>query len=287
VGKGLLARLIHEASGRKDFPFVVVNCASIPEDLFESELFGYEPGAFSGASVKGKKGLLEVADRGSVFLDEIGDMSLRLQAKLLRVIEEKEMIRLGSTKTIKLNVRVITATNQDLKALIVEKRFRQDLFFRLNTISIVIPPLRDRREDIIPLIQYFMERLKERYGMRKDISPQVTQALMIYRFAGNVRELSNIVEQAFLISRGDTIQIEDLPPQVRGDESVASVEGEDVENVGSYTHAVSLVEYRLLKTAVEKYGSTHKAARQLGISQSTVARKLSKLKKLNLNHTEP
>ncbi len=282
VGKGLLARLIHETSGRKNFPFIVVNCASIPDDLFESELFGYEPGAFSGASVKGKKGLLEVADKGSVFLDEIGDMSLRLQAKLLRVIEEKEMIRLGSTKTIKLNVRVIAATNQDLKVMIEEKRFRQDLFFRLNTISIPIPPLRERRDDIIPLIQYFMDRLKDRYGIHKEVSPQVTQVLMSYPFAGNVRELSNIIEQAFLISQGQTIQLEDLPPQVKGETvsaSAVTVEGEG----GSYEEIINLVEYRLLKSALEKYGSTHKVARELGISQSTVVRKL---KKLNISRTE-
>jgi PAS domain S-box-containing protein len=275
VGKGLLARLIHETSGRKKFPFIVVNCASIPDDLFESELFGYEPGAFSGASVKGKKGLLEVADKGSVFLDEIGDMSLRLQAKLLRVIEEKEMIRLGSTKTIKLNVRVITATNQDLKTLIEEKRFRQDLFFRLNTIGIVIPPLRERREDILPLIQYFMDRLKERYGMQKEMSPQVTQTLMNYYFAGNVRELSNIIEQGFLISRGQTIELEDLPPQVKGESGDLPVANAEVDG-RSYTEIVSLIEYRLLKSALEKYGSTHKAARGLKMSQSTIVRKMKK-----------
>ena len=143
VGKGLMTKLIHESSSRKDHPFVVINCAGIPEDLFESELFGYDPGAFSGASAKGKKGLLEVADKGTVFLDEIGDMSLRLQSKLLRVIEEKEMTRLGSTKTVKLNIRIISATNQDMAALIEHKKFRQDLYFRLNTISFVIPPLRN------------------------------------------------------------------------------------------------------------------------------------------------
>jgi len=275
VGKGLMTRLIHESSSRKDQPFIVINCAGIPEDLFESELFGYDPGAFSGASTKGKKGLLEVADKGSVFLDEIGDMSLRLQSKLLRVIEEKEMTRLGSTKTVKLNIRIISATNQDMPTLIEHKKFRQDLYFRLNTISFVIPPLRERTEDIIPLIQYFTERLNERYNMKKRFNPQTTQLLMLYPFPGNVRELSNIIEQAFLISKNDLIDVEDLPLQVRG-----AVDSQriliDSEN-RSYNEIVNLMEYRVLKNAIEKYGSTHKVAKNLKISQSTIVRKMKKL----------
>jgi len=275
VGKGLMTKLIHESSSRKDHPFVVINCAGIPEDLFESELFGYDPGAFSGASTKGKKGLLEVADKGTVFLDEIGDMSLRLQSKLLRVIEEKEMTRLGSTKTVKLNIRIISATNQDMAALIEHKKFRQDLYFRLNTISFVIPPLRERTEDIIPLIQYFTERLNERYNMKKHFNPQTTQLLMLYPFPGNVRELSNIIEQAFLISKNNLIDVEDLPLQVRGavDSQRISIDSEN----RSYSEIVNLMEYRVLKNAIEKYGSTHKVAKNMKISQSTIARKMKKL----------
>jgi PAS domain S-box-containing protein len=275
VGKGLMARLIHESSGRKDQPFIVINCAGIPEDLFESELFGYDPGAFSGASTKGKKGLLEVADKGTVFLDEIGDMSLRLQSKLLRVIEEKEMTRLGSTKTVKLNVRIISATNQDMSVLVEHKKFRQDLYFRLNTIFFIIPPLRERTEDIMPLIQYFTERLNERYNMKKHFSPQATQFLMPYPFPGNVRELSNIIEQAFLISKNDLVEVDDLPFQVRGtvDSQHVLIDSENK----SYTEIVNLMEYKVLKNAIEKYGSTHKVAKNLKISQSTVARKMKKL----------
>jgi len=275
VGKGLMAKLIHESSNRKEQPFVVINCAGIPEDLFESELFGYEPGAFSGASSKGKKGLLEVADKGTVFLDEIGDMSLRLQSKLLRVIEEKEMTRLGSTKTVKLNIRIISATNQNMTDLIEHKKFRQDLYFRLNTISFIIPPLRERTEDIIPLIQYFTERLNERYHMEKHFSSQAMQFLIPYAFPGNVRELSGIVEQAFLVSNNDRIEVEDLPFQVRG-----AVDSQhifiDSENK-SYNEIVNLMEYKVLKNAIEKYGSTHKVAKKLKISQSTIVRKMKKL----------
>lgn len=275
VGKGLMAKLIHESSERKDYPFVVINCAGIPEDLFESELFGYDPGAFSGASTKGKKGLLEVADKGTVFLDEIGDMSLRLQAKLLHVIEEKEMTRLGSTKTVKLNIRVISATNQDISVLIEDKKFRQDLYFRLNTISFVIPPLRERIEDVIPLVQYFTERLNERYRMKKRLSTQATQLLMLYPFPGNVRELSNIIEQAFLMSKHNLVDPDDLPFQVRG-----AVDSQhiliDSENK-SYNEIVNLIEYKVLRNAIEKYGSTHKIAKNLKISQSTIVRKMKKL----------
>jgi len=275
AGKGLMAKLIHESSGRKDNPFIVINCAGIPEDLFESELFGYEPGAFSGASVKGKKGLLEVADKGTVFLDEIGDMSLRLQAKLLRVIEEKEMNRLGSTKTIKLNVRIIAATNQDIDVLIENKKFRQDLFFRINTISILIPPLRERTEDVIPLVQHFTQRMNERYGMKRHFSSEAIQALMSYSYPGNVRELSNIVEQAFLISKGDVVEADELPFQLRNIVDTQSLifDGGD----RTYNEIVNLMEYKIIKNAVEKYGSTHKAAKNLKISQSTIVRKMKKL----------
>jgi len=277
VGKGLMARLIHNASSRKESPFVAINCASIPEDLFESELFGYESGAFSGASTKGKKGLLEIADTGTVFLDEIGDMSLRLQSKLLRVIEEKEMVRLGSTKTITLDVRFIAATNQDINTLVNQKKFREDLYFRINTISIHIPPLRERTEDIVLLVQYFTDKLNNKYHMKKRFSSGATKALISYTFPGNVRELSNIVEQAFQISNKNIIEIEDLPYQVR---SIVQTQEfvMDGEN-RSYKEIMNLMEYKLLKNAIKKYGSTHKAAKNLKISQSTIVRKLKKLKK--------
>ena len=275
VGKGLMATTIHELSGRRNEPFIVINCAGIPEDLFESELFGYEPGAFSGASLKGKKGLLEIADKGTVFFDEIGDMSLRLQAKLLRVIEDKEVTRLGSTKMLKLNVRIISATNQDIPGLILQKKFRHDLFFRLNTISLTLPPLRERTEDIIPLIYLFTERLNERYHTQKQFVPEAIKALTTYHFPGNVRELSNIVEQALLTSGGERVGAQDLPVGVRRlpDQVAAIMDDES----GSYNDIVGLTEYRVLSHALAKYGSTHKAAKHLKISQSTIVRKLRKL----------
>jgi len=276
VGKGLMARLIHESSDRRARPFIVINCAGIPEDLFESELFGYEPGAFSGASEKGKKGLLEVGDRGTVFLDEIGDMSLRLQAKLLRTIEEKEITRLGSTKMVKLNIRFLSATNQDLPVLIEQKKFRQDLFFRMNTILLSIPPLRERHEDIIPLVNHFTDLLNKRYKMEKKFHPQAAQFLVMYKFPGNARELSNIVEQAFLISKGNNIRVEDLPLHVRGiiDSKDLIIDSENK----SYSEIIDLMEHKVLKRALEKYGSTHKAAKNLKINQSTIVRKMKRLR---------
>lgn len=269
VGKGLVARLIHEGSGRRDGPFVKINCAGIPEDLFESELFGYDPGAFSGANVKGKKGLLEVADKGTVFLDEIGDMSLRLQAKLLTVIEDKEVARLGSTKRMRLQVRIMAATNQDMADLIEKKKFRHDLFFRLSTVSLVIPPLKERPEDIIPLMQHFLSRLNNRYQSAKTFEPKVFQALSYYSFPGNVRELSNIIEQAYMVGKGDTITVDDLPLSING--SQREVAG------NSLTGTLEKMEYEMLRSAMENFGSTYKAARSLNMNQSTFVRKMKRL----------
>jgi PAS domain S-box-containing protein len=274
AGKGLLARLIHEASGRKEQPFIKINCAGIPEELFESELFGYEPGAFSGASTKGKRGLLELATGGTLFLDEIGDMSLKLQSKLLHVIEEKEMTRLGSTKTVKLDVRIIAATNQDVASLISGRRFRQDLYFRLNTIAVAIPPLRERPEDILALVNHFIQLLNERYGSRKSFTPKAMQILTSHSYPGNVRELSNIVEQAFLVSKEELMGLDALPLALPGLPETATME---MDENRSFDEMMEMMEYRLIKRAMEKYGSTHKAARNLKISQSTVVRKMKKL----------
>jgi transcriptional regulator with PAS, ATPase and Fis domain len=275
VGKGVLARMIHEASDRKDGQFVSINCAGIPDELFESELFGYESGAFSGASSKGKKGLLEVGDKGTVFLDEIGDMSLKLQAKVLHVIEDKEMNRLGSTKSIKLDVRIIAATNQDLATLIAARRFRQDLFFRLNTISLVIPPLRDRPEDVVLLVNHFLEKLNARYGTDKWVAPRAIQLLTAYSYPGNVRELANVVEQSFLVSKDEVIGLEDLPLALQN----VSPEVLGMDENRPFQEVMDSIQYRLLRTAVDKYGSSRKAAKSLGVHQSTIVRRLNKLKK--------
>lgn len=271
TGKGSLARLIHNWSYRKNGPFIKLNCAAIPENLFESELFGYEPGAFSGASNKGKKGLLEMANGGTLFLDEIGDMPLNLQSKLLQVIEEKEMIRLGSTKPIKLDIRIIAATNQDINLLIAEKKFRQDLFYRISTVWLNLKPLRERKEDIIPLALHFLENLNEKYNLNKSITPEALKTLTQYDFPGNVRELSNIIEQAFLMSEDSLIKEGDIPQNVK------KIEDFSLLNEGDLKKMLNDIEIKTLKAAVEKYGSTRKAAKYLNISQSSIVRKLKKL----------
>lgn len=271
TGKGSLAKLIHSWSYRKKGPFIKINCASIPENLFESELFGYEPGAFSGASNKGKKGLLEMANGGTLFLDEIGDLPLNLQSKLLQVIEEKEMIRLGSTKTIKLDIRIIAATNQNIESLIEKNKFRRDLYYRINTVSLHLKPLRERIEDIIPLANHFLKLLNDKYNMKKVFTSESLKILSNYSYPGNIRELSNIVENAFLISDDSFIGKDDLPEHVRKEEKIDISIDNDLKKI------INEIELRALKSAIEKYGSTRKAAKHLNISQSSLVRKLKKL----------
>ena len=210
VGKEILARSIHNWSPRAGKPFVAVNCVALSDQLLESELFGHEKGAFTGAHQQ-KKGLLEVAQGGTIFLDEIGDMKLSLQAKLLRVLQDREFDRVGGTQPIKVDIRVIAATNQDLKAAIGEGRFRKDLFFRLNVVSVVIPPLRERREDIPALANFFVGRYaKEMKRPQMKLRPQAVDALRQYDWPGNVRELANVIERAVVLANDDVIGVDDL-----------------------------------------------------------------------------
>lgn len=215
TGKELFARAIHEASYRKKKPFVAINCASLPENLLESELFGFVKGAFTGATFD-KKGLLEIADGGTVFLDEIGDMPIGLQAKLLRVIEDKEIRPLGSVTTKKVDLRFISATNKDLLEEVREGKFREDLFFRLNVITLHIPPLRERGKDIEILAYHFMRKFAIKMGKNiKKIDPQTIKILLKYPWPGNIRELQNVIEQAVVFAETDTIKPEDLPEHVK------------------------------------------------------------------------
>ncbi|NPA39755.1 MAG: GAF domain-containing protein [Thermodesulfobacteria bacterium] len=204
TGKTLTARLIHELSPRRNKPFVKVNCASLPENLLEAELFGYERGAFTGA-IRSKPGWLEIAHGGTVFLDEIGELPLSLQSKLLRFIQEKELERLGSTRTKKVDVRIIAATNQDLEKLVREGRFREDLFYRLSVFPIYIPPLRERKEDIPGLVSFFLKRLEKEYGRKLVITPEALEILTEYPWPGNVRELENVLERLFIVSENRVV----------------------------------------------------------------------------------
>lgn len=215
TGKELFARVIHKNSSRRDMPFVPINCSAIPENLLETELFGYVRGAFTGAALN-KKGLLEEADGGTVFLDEIGDMSLALQAKLLRVLEDQAIRPVGSTKSTQVDIRLITATNKDLKTAVKEGRFREDLYYRINVISIEIPPLRLRREDIGSLVGYYVEKYCRDMGKPvMAVSPDALGLMMDYSWPGNVRELQNVIERATLIAEGETILPEHLPEGIR------------------------------------------------------------------------
>jgi two-component system nitrogen regulation response regulator NtrX len=226
VGKELVARTIHRNNPRAGQRFIQVNCAAIPEELIESELFGHEKGSFTGATEK-QIGKFEQADRGTIFLDEVADMSAKTQAKVLRVLQEQEVERLGSARTIKVDVRVIAATNRSLEDMIQRGEFREDLYFRLNVIPIVVPPLRERREDIPLLVQHFARRLSEEHNMRpKRFDARAIEALQRYRWRGNIRELRNTVERVMIMTVGDVVRVEDLPRDVRGDAATRPADSE-------------------------------------------------------------
>src|SRR5918994_78327 len=219
VGKELVTRAIHRNSLRSRDRFIQVNCAAIPDDLIESELFGHEKGSFTGATEK-QIGKFEQADKGTIFLDEVGDMSLKTQAKVLRVLQEGEVERLGSARTIKVDVRVLAATNKNLEEAIQRGEFREDLYFRLNVIPIVVPPLRERRDDIPHLVQHFGKRTAEEHNLKpKRFDPRAMEALQRYRWRGNIRELRNTVERLMIMTPGDVIRVEDLPQDLRADAS--------------------------------------------------------------------
>jgi PAS domain S-box-containing protein len=279
VGKGLLARLIHNASPRKLKPFIKVICGAIPEHLVETELFGYEKGSFTGASTSGKLGLFEVADGGTIFLDEVGELPLHMQVKLLGILEDRQLTRVGGTASKSIDVRVIAASNQDLKRMVAEKRFREDLYFRLEVIPIHIPPLRERREDVFPLVYHFLKQLNDKFKVRKRISKEAMDILTSYDYPGNVRELKNIVERLVVTSEENVISSEDLPSYILKErytqpESVPFKERKLKDAVGR-------IEAQMIRQALKETGNTYKAAEALGINQSTVVRKARKYKILN------
>jgi len=277
TGKELIARGIHKASSRSQAPFVPINCAAVPENLLESELFGYEKGAFTGA-VSLKQGKFEFADSGSLFLDEVGEMSLNLQVKLLRVLQEQEFQRVGGNKDIRVDVRIIAATNKDLRAEVDGGRFRADLFFRLNVVSIHVPPLRKRREDIPVLVAHFLNKFGEKLGRPiREVDPDVISALYRYSWPGNVRELENVIERALVLSRGSTITRDDLPPEMR--ESRGLEEGLEtlLSGEGGLAETLDALEERMIHQALKKAGNVQaQAAKTLGISRSNLQYKMKK-----------
>lgn len=281
VGKEVIAHAIHTNSPRASYPFVKINCGAIPEALLESELFGYEGGAFTGANRQGKPGLLELADRGTLLLDEIGDLPLSLQVKLLRVLQEKEFTRVGGVKTRKIDVRIIAATNTDLAQKVKDKTFRKDLYFRLNVVPIYIPPLRERREDIVPLIQKFQKKFERNYEIKKRFSTEALEKMLQYDWPGNVRELENIVEFLYVAVGGSVIKLEDLPLQIREQNNDRQEKPVLVNGIIPLKEAVQEVEKQLIQRAIEQFGSTYKAAVVLKVDQSTVSRKIQRLKSID------
>lgn len=269
VGKELVAKAIHELSDRKDKSFIKVNCSAFPETLLESELFGYEKGAFTGAFSR-KLGRFELADGGTIFLDEIGDISPLIQLKLLRVIQQKEFERLGGTKTIPLDIRVITATNKNLKELVKNGKFREDLYYRLNVIPIDVAPLRERKEDIESLLNTFIEvTSKANKSKIKTISKEALSYLTSYNWPGNVRELENIVERVMVISDKDVISVEDLPDHITS--ALESTQSSILRTVKDE------VEQQVIRDAInDSYGNMTKAAEKLGISRRSLYRKVRK-----------
>ncbi|MFZ5634034.1 MAG: sigma-54 interaction domain-containing protein [Bacillota bacterium] len=278
VGKEIIAKLIHRASSRKEGPFIAVNCGAIPENLLESEFFGYEKGAFTGASKSGKAGLLELAQHGTLFLDEIGELPLNLQVKFLRVLQEQSFIRVGGLQPIRLDTRFITATNRDLKEMVKNKLFRSDLYYRINVIPIHIPPLRERRLDIMPLAQFFLKKYNKKYDMKKKLSPEAIKALENYPWPGNVRELENLIERLVVSSGGNLINIDDQAFRDYLGER-AHTEGEIfINEVMNLKKARGILERQLINRAIKICGSTRKAAQALGVDHSTVIRKAKKYK---------
>lgn len=271
VGKSMIAKLIHENSNRSDGPFVEINCGTIPENLIESELFGYEKGSFTGANSKGKIGKIELAKGGTLFLDEIGELSLNLQIKFLQVIQEKMITRVGGLTKIDVDFRLITATNRDLEQDIQKGVFREDLFYRLNVIPIQIPPLRERREDVLPLILNFLERFNAQYRRNIELSADALQILERQSWPGNIRQVENLIERLVVTARNRVIEKEDLPDdlEIGKVQQMTETEGELKELLENYERSI-------FKEALRKYQTSVAVGKALGISQTTAARKLRK-----------
>lgn len=276
VGKTMLAKRVHQQSKRSGGPFIDINCAAIPEHLLESELFGYEKGSFTGATVEGKIGLIELADKGTLLLDEISEMPLNLQAKLLKVIQDKTIVRVGGRKSIHVDFRLIAASNQNLEKLSKRGKFRQDLFYRLNVVKIEIPPLSERKDDLIPLMNFFLEEINRKYGTEKRWHPLAVEALLSYPWPGNVRELANVVERAYMTSGEKEITIRHLPEELLKIKNISyNPEDLEVEEQG-LEQAMEEFEKKIVRQAYEKYRTTVGVARALKISQPTAYRKIGK-----------
>lgn len=284
VGKDIYAKYIHSISRRRDKNFIHVNLGAIPKNLFESELFGYEPGAFTGASRHGKAGLIELANGGTLFLDEVGELSLDIQAKLLQVIQERSLRRIGSSRSIMLDIRIIAATNRDLEQMVKDGTFRLDLYYRLNVISVEIPPLRERKSEIPSMAKLFLDIFNEKYHMHKSIDPAVMNILIDYAWPGNIRELNHLIENLVIISNQDMITLTMLPTAMLSSVMPKSVpfssctDENETDELTNYNlkKAVEHLERQLIHAALKQYKTTTAAAGAMGIDISTLSKKRKK-----------
>lgn len=272
VGKGLFSKYIHENSNRKNGPFIKVDCSALPESLIESELFGYEEGAFTGARKDGKVGLIQLAEGGTLFLDEIGELPMNLQVKLLSVIEDKIFQKVGGTKMISIDTRIITATNKNLYDMVEEGSFRSDLYYRLKVVPIKIPPLRERKADIVPLIDYFIKQLNDYYNYNKTISSSAMKLLIDYNWPGNVRELENNIERLVVTTQSDIIEEEDV---LSGD--IGKIRSMEVDENKSFKENVYNYERVLLEDYINRTNDIHELSEKTGLEVSTLRKKAKKL----------
>lgn len=271
VGKDLIARIIHEASPRKEAgTFVKINCAAIPAELLESELFGYETGAFTGASKEGKAGYFEIADKGTLFLDEVGDLPLKLQVKLLSVLQDQEVTRIGGTKPKKIDTRIIAATNQNLEEMMRAGKFREDLYYRLSVVPISIPAVRERKEEVPFLLLYYLERYNKKYKRNCKLSKELVDVLSAYKWPGNVRELANLVEHLMVVVQEEILRPEHLPEKYLSASNGAYLE---LSQLTSLKSALRELEAKLIRAAVSQFSTMEEAALKLGVSMATLTRK--------------
>jgi PAS domain S-box-containing protein len=287
VGKSLFAKLAHDLSPRKNSSFMDVNCAAINENLYDSELFGYERGAFTGAHIAGKAGLIEASSGGSLFLDEINIIPLYLQAKLLKFLDNSAIRRVGGTRQVPVDTRIIVAASDDLEQMITRGEFRKDLYYRLNVVPVHIPPLRERQEEVEFLIDYFVYYYANKYGIHKKLSPEAKYILTEYDYPGNVRELENIMRQLLVLSEREVLTRADIPGHIlRKTHSSGDLQYEPDSRLetNQYRKMVSRYETDYIRQVVARYGSQRKAAKFLGISQSTLSRKLSRRPRPYLIH---
>jgi transcriptional regulator with PAS, ATPase and Fis domain len=276
VGKGVVADMIHRNSRRSDHPLIKINCGAIPESLIEAELFGYEKGAFTGASPGGKPGQFELANEGVLFLDEVAELPLSAQVKLLRFLEDGRITRLGSTEQRKVDVRVLAATHRDLEEMVEQGTFRLDLYYRLNVIPIHVPAVRERRDCLVPLIRYYIDHFAAINRTSKRLTRATIDALAGYSYPGNVRELMNICERLVVMSETEVIDVADLPAQVVGASQSGMPDDLEWPESISLQEALETVERNLLVRARDRYRNQAGIAEALGVNQSTIARKLKR-----------